>query len=89
VAFSGEWRKLNVETGANAMIGCERSITLAFDAQRHASVAKIEEPREAIEGIESPKGTFFLEQLDVPAKNEAGEARTDQEVWIVSAKDPA
>jgi hypothetical protein len=82
--FSGEWHTLK-----DQMIGCERNITVAFDAQRHASVAKIEEPREAIEAIESPNGTFFLEQLDVPAKNEAGEARTDQEVWIVSAKDPA
>jgi hypothetical protein len=82
--FSGEWHTLK-----DQMIGCERTITLAFDAQRHASVAKIEEPRAAIEAIESPNGTFFLEQLDVPAKNEAGEARTDQEVWIVSAKDPA
>src|SRR5262249_33494730 len=87
--FSGEWRRLNGETGAKAMIGCGRNITIAFDAQRHASVAKIEEPREAIEGIESPNGTFFLEQLDVPTKNEQGEARTDQEVWIVSAKDQA
>jgi hypothetical protein len=89
VTFSGEWRRLNGETGAKAMIGCERNITLVFDAQHHASVAKVEEPREAIEAIESPNGTFFLEQLDVPAKNEAGEARTDQEVWIVSAKNPA
>jgi hypothetical protein len=40
-------------------------------------VAKVEEPRDAIEAIESPNGTFFLEQLDVPAKNEAGEPRTD------------
>lgn len=82
--FSGEWH-----APKDQMIGCERNITFAFDAQHHASVAKVEEPREAIEAIESPNGTFFLEQLDVPAKNEAGEVRTDQEVWIVSAKDPA
>jgi hypothetical protein len=82
--FSGEWH-----TPKDQMIGCERNITFAFDAQHHPSVAKVEEPHEAIEAIESPNGTFFLEQLDVPAKNEAGEARTDQEVWIVSAKDPA
>jgi hypothetical protein len=68
---------------------CEPTVTITFDAQRHASVGKAEEPREAIEAIESPNGTFFLEQVDVPAKNEAGEPRTDQEVWIVSAKDPA
>jgi hypothetical protein len=82
--FSGEWH-----TPKDQMIGCERNITLAFDAQHYASVAKVEKPREAIEAIESPNGTFFLEQLDVPAKNEAGEPRTDREVWIVSAKDPA
>jgi hypothetical protein len=83
--FSGEWH-----TPKDQMIGCERNITFAFDAQRHASLAKAEEPLEGIgTKIESPNGTFFLKQLDVPAKNEAGEARTDQEVWIVSAKDPA
>jgi hypothetical protein len=69
---------------------CEPTITMTFDAQRHASLAKAEEPPERIgTKIESPNGTFFVEQVDVPAKNEAGEPRTDQEVWIVSAKDPA
>jgi hypothetical protein len=69
---------------------CEPTITMTFDAQRHASLAKAEEPPEGIgTKIESPNGTFFVEQVDVPAKNEAGEPRTDQEVWIVSAKDPA
>jgi hypothetical protein len=89
-AFSGEWRKLNSEeTGAKAMIGCERTLTFAFDAQRHASVANIEEPREAIgQKIESPNGTFFVEELPAPTKNEAGETMDDKEVWIVSAKDP-
>lgn len=85
VSFSGEWHTLN-----DKMIGCEQTITITFDTQRHASVAKIDKPLEAIgQKIESPNGTFFLEQLDVPAKNEEGEQRTDQEVWIVSAKDPA
>ncbi|MFZ0915771.1 MAG: hypothetical protein WAN04_02665 [Candidatus Udaeobacter sp.] len=37
--------------------------------------------------IESPNGTFFVEELPAPTKNEAGETIDDQEVWIVSAKD--
>jgi hypothetical protein len=91
LSFSGEWRKLNSEeTGAKAMIGCERTLTLAFDAQRHASVAKIEDSREAIgQKIESPNGTFFVEELEVPAKHDESDSDTDLEVWIVSAKDPA
>jgi len=90
-AFSGEWRKLNSEeTGAKAMIGCERTLTFAFDAQRHASVPKIEEARDAIgQKIESPNGTFFVEELEVPAKEDESNTDTDLEVWIVSANDPA
>jgi hypothetical protein len=69
---------------------CEPTITMTFDAQRHASLAKAEEPPEGIgTKIESPKGTFFVEELPAPTKNEAGETMDDQEVWIVSAKDPA
>jgi hypothetical protein len=70
------------------LMTCEPTVTITFDAQRHASVGKAEEPREAIEGIESPNGTFFIEELPAPTKNEAGETIDDQEVWIVSAKDP-
>jgi len=63
---------------------------MTFDAQRHASLAKAETPPEEIgQKIESPNGTFFLEELPAPTKNEAGETMDDQEVWIVSAKDPA
>jgi hypothetical protein len=68
---------------------CEPTITIMFDAQRYASLAKAEEPPEAQEGIESPNGTFFVEELPAPTKNEAGETMDDQEVWIVSARDPA
>ncbi len=85
VAFSGEWRTIKGE-----MIGCEQNFTLAFDAQHKATIEKAEKPPEAIgQKIESPNGTFFLQQLDVAAKNEEGERRTNLEVWIVSAKDPA
>ena len=85
VSFSGEWRTLN-----DKEIGCEQNITLAFDAQHHASVAKVEKPREEIgRRIESPKGTFFVEELDVPTKDDEGNPDVDDEVWIVSAKDPA
>ncbi|HYT54858.1 MAG TPA: hypothetical protein VEQ38_09105 [Verrucomicrobiae bacterium] len=69
---------------------CEPTITMTFDAQRHASLAKAETPPEEIgQKIESPNGTFFLEELPAPTKNEAGETMNDQEVWIVSARDPA
>jgi hypothetical protein len=69
---------------------CEPTITMTFDPQRHASLAKAETPPEEIgQKIESPNGTFFLEQLPAPTKNEAGETMNDQEVWIVSARDPA
>lgn len=90
VTFSGEWRRLNGETGAKAMIGCERTITLAFDAQHKASIKKAEEPPELIgQKIESPNGTFFVEELEVPAKDDEGHSDTDLEVRIVSAKDSA
>lgn len=83
--FSGEWQTLNKK-----MIGCEQTITIAFDAQRRASLAKTEKPREAVgQKIESPNGTFFVEELNAPAKDDEGHPRMDQEVWIVSAKDPA
>jgi hypothetical protein len=50
VAFSGEWRTIKAE-----MIGCEQNITVAFNAQRRASVAKIEEPI----GHEGPDAPVF------------------------------
>src|SRR5205814_263659 len=69
---------------------CEPTFTITFDAQRHALLAKAEEPPKEIgRKVESPKGTFFLEELDAPTKNELGERIDDKEVWIVSAKDPA
>jgi len=88
--FSGEWRRMNGETGAKAMVGCEQNITIVFDARRHASVAKIENPLEAIgQKIESPNGSLFLEEIDVSTKNKEGERQIDKEVWIDSADDPA
>ena len=51
--------------------------------------ASVEAPPEGVgTKIESPNGTFFVEELPAPTKNEAGETIDDQEVWIVSAKDP-
>ncbi len=50
--------------------------------------AAVEAPPEGIgTKIESPNGTFFVEELPAPTKNEAGETIDDQEVWIVSVKD--
>ena len=67
---------------------CEPTVTITFDAQRHALLAKAEEPPEGIgTKIESPNGTFFVEELNTPAKDEP--PRMNHEVWIVSAKDPA
>src|SRR6266516_5752280 len=61
---------------------CEPTFTITFDAQRHALLAKAETPPEEIgQKIESPNGTFFLEELPAPTKNEAGETMNDQEVW--------
>ena len=69
---------------------CEPTFKIMFDAQRHPSLVKAEEPPEGIgTKIESPNGTFFVEELPAPTKNEAGETIDDQEVWIVSAKDPS
>jgi hypothetical protein len=82
--FSGEWH-----TTKDQMIGCEQNITLAFDAQNNVT-AKVEKPREAIaSGIESPRGNFYVEELEVPAKDDEARPDTDLEVWIVSAKDAA
>jgi hypothetical protein len=84
VELSGEWRTLKGQ-----MIGCQQNITLAFDAQNNVT-AKVEKPREAIaSGIESPRGNFYVEELEVPTKDDEGRPDTDLEVWIVSAKDPA
>jgi hypothetical protein len=69
---------------------CEQDITIAFDAQQQASVQKAEKKPQAIgRKIESPNGTFFVEELNAPAKDDDGRPRMDHEVWIVSAKDPA
>jgi hypothetical protein len=69
---------------------CEPKFTITFDAQRHTSLQQAgESPKGIGTKIESPNGTFFVEELPAPTKNEAGETMDDQEVWIVSAKDPA
>jgi hypothetical protein len=84
VEVYGEWKMLKGE-----MIECRQNITLAFDAQNNVT-AKVEKPREAIaSGIESPRGNFYIEELEVPTKDDEGRPDTDLEVWIVSAKDPA
>jgi hypothetical protein len=85
VAINAEWQTIKGDS-----IRCEQWFTMAFDAQGKASVAKAEKPPEEIgRKIESPNGTFFVEELPAPTKNEAGEPMADQEVWIVSAKDQA
>jgi len=85
LSISGDW-----ETSNGQNVNCEQSITIAFDAQQHASVQKAEKTPEPIgRKIESPNGTFFVEELNAPAKDDDGRPRMDQEVWIVSAKDPA
>jgi hypothetical protein len=69
---------------------CEPTFTIMFDAQRHTWLQQAGESPEGIgTKIESPNGTFFVEELPAPTKNEAGETMDDQEVWIVLAKDPA
>ncbi|HEY4271857.1 MAG TPA: hypothetical protein VGM65_07615 [Candidatus Udaeobacter sp.] len=85
LSISGEW-----ETSSGQFVGCEQDLTIAFDAQHQASVQKAEKRQNPVgRKIESPNGTFFVEELDAPAKDDDGLPRMDQEVWIVSAKDPA
>ncbi len=85
LSISGDWESSNGQ-----IVNCEQSITLVFDAEQHASVQKAEKKPEPIgRKIESPKETFFVEELNAPAKDDDGRPRMDQEVWIVSAKDPA
>lgn len=85
VAARGEWKTVKGE-----MIGCDQNVRIAFDANGKAAIDKVEKPPEPVgRKIESPNGTFFVEELDAPAKDDEGRPRMDQEVWIVSAKDPA
>jgi len=85
VEVRGEWQTLKGE-----MIGCPQNVTLAFDAQHKASIKKTEKPPELTgQKIESPNGTFFVEEVEVPATDDEDHPDTDLEVWIVSAKDPA
>jgi len=85
VEVRGEWQTFKGE-----MIGCPQNVTLAFDAQHKGSIKKAEKPPELTgQKIESPNGTFFVEELEVPAKDDEDHPDTDLEVWIVSAKDPA
>ena len=75
--------------GRTARLGCEQNVTFTFDAQRHASLAKIEKPVEAVgQKIESPDRRLFVEETDVSTTNKEGERQIDKEVWIVSADDP-
>jgi hypothetical protein len=84
ITLSGEWRTLN-----DKWIECEQNVTFTFDAQRHASVAKIEKPVESIgQKIESPNGSLFFEEIDVSTENKESERQIDKEVWIASADDP-
>jgi hypothetical protein len=83
--INSEW-----EDSKDQFTGCEQSLTIAFDAQHQASVEKVEKKRNPIgRKIESPNGTFFVEELNAPAKDDEGRPRMDQEVWIVSAEDSA
>jgi hypothetical protein len=85
LSISGEW-----ETSSGQFVNCEQDLAIAFDAQHQASVQKTEKKQNPVgQKIESPNGTFFVEELDAPAKDDEGRPRMDQEVWIVSAKDPA
>ena len=79
----GDWRTLKGDS-----IDCDQSITVAFDAQREASIEKAAKTPERIGiKIESPQRTFFVEELEVPAKDDEGDSDTNLEVWIVFAKD--
>jgi len=85
LSIRGEW-----ETSTGGNVYCEQSLIIAFDAQHQASVQKAEKKQNPVgRKIESPNGTFFVEELNAPAKDDEGHPRMDQEVWIVSAKDPA
>ena len=84
LTISGEWK-----TPEGKYLSCDDDATVVFDAEGKAKIDKIEPPKEAITGIESPKGTFFVEELELPVKDDEGHPDTDLEVWIVSAKDPA
>jgi hypothetical protein len=84
VTVKGEWKRSQKDS-----LECDETVTIAFDTQHKGAIEKAQEnPKEVGRKIESPNGTFFVEELPAPTKNEAGETIDDQEVWIVSAKDP-
>ena len=84
VAVKGEWKRSQKDS-----LECDETVTIAFDVQHKGAIERAQEnPKEVGRRIESPNGTFFVEELPAPTKNEAGETIDDQEVWIVSAKDP-
>jgi len=84
VAVKGEWKRSQKDS-----LECDETVTIAFDAHHKASIQTVEKPKKPIgRKIESPNGTFFVEELNAPAKDDEGHPRMDQEVWIVSAKDP-
>jgi hypothetical protein len=85
VAVKGEWKRSQKDS-----LECDETVTIAFDAQHKGAIEKAQEnPKEIGRKIESPNGTFFVEELNAPAKDDEGRPRMDQEAWIVSAKDPA
>jgi hypothetical protein len=85
VTIKGEWKRSQKDS-----LECDETVTIAFDAQHKGAIEKAQEnPKEVGREIESPNGTFFVEELNAPAKDDEGHPRMDQEVWIVSAKDPA
>jgi hypothetical protein len=85
VAIKGEWKRSQKDS-----LECDETVTIAFDTQHKGAIEQAHEnPKEVGRKIESPNGTFFVEELETPAKDDQGHPRMDQEVWIVSAKDPA
>jgi hypothetical protein len=85
VAVKGEWKRSEKDS-----LECDETVTIAFDAQLKGAIENAQEnPKEVGRKIESPNGTFFVEELETPAKDDEGHPRMDQEVWTVSAKDPA
>ena len=54
LTISGEWK-----TPEGKYLSCDDDATVVFDAEGKAKIDKIEPPKEAITGIESPKGTFL------------------------------
>jgi hypothetical protein len=85
VAIKGEWKRSQKDS-----LECDETVIIAFDAQHKGAIEEAHEnPKEVGRKIESTNGTFFVEELETPAKDDEGRPRMDQEVWIVSAENPA